>query len=50
MATLEKIAEAQAKANNQTPATSAEDAGYVEKLIAQIIRNIQITINDVHIR
>ncbi|KAF2358028.1 VPS13 repeated coiled region, partial [Trinorchestia longiramus] len=56
MAMLDKIAEAQEKAraasqNSSGPATaSATDDGYLEKLIAQIVRNIQVTIKDVHIR
>ena len=30
--------------------SAAADDGYLEKLVAQIVRNIQVTITDVHVR
>ncbi|XP_018021459.1 vacuolar protein sorting-associated protein 13C [Hyalella azteca] len=53
MAMLEKIELAQAKAAAgaaANKATTPADDGYLEKLIAQVVRNIQVTITDVHVR
>ena len=49
-AALEKIAAAREKALHPQGTSLQGDDTYVEKLLAQIVRNIQITIKDVHIR
>lgn len=56
MAMLDKIAEAKAlaaskqKAKAGTTLSAPADDGYLEKLLAQIVRNIQVTVKNVHIR